>query len=68
MSGHNLSQCADDARKSEQSSMPDQVETCEGLWRSKSESAGKYGICTSHSVYILLQSKYGVDRKKGIKI
>ena len=35
----------------------------DGLW-SKSESAGKYGVYTSHPTYILLQSKYGVDRKE----
>ena len=39
-------------------------EMYDGLWRSKPESAGKYGVCTSHPAYILLESKYGVDRKK----
>ena len=36
-------------------------ETFDSLWRSESDSAGKYGVCTSHPTYTLLQSKYEVD-------
>ena len=40
------------------------LEICDGLWGSKSDVMGKYGVYTSHTAYILLQSKYRVDRKK----